>query len=196
MSGSFDLSRTNGPLSYTATLFASRVKRPLHVDRSPSYVLRSLSDPTMNLGLELLGTFRQKHVSVTATYTYVHGRERVDGIEQDVALTPRHGAGIVTMWEAEDVGRAGLEFYYTGKQRLEENPYRSVSEPYVILGFLGEKQLGRLRLFLNAENLTGVRQTRWDPLLRPSRAADGRWTVDGWAPLEGRNINGGLRVRF
>jgi len=22
------------------------------------------------------------------------------------------------------------------------------------------------------------------------------WTVDAWAPLEGRNINGGLRIRF
>jgi outer membrane receptor for ferrienterochelin and colicins len=25
---------------------------------------------------------------------------------------------------------------------------------------------------------------------------DGRWTVDAWAPLEGRVINGGLRVSF
>ena len=55
---------------------------------------------------------------------------------------------------------------------------------------------GRVRLFINGENLTGVRQTRWDPLLRPTRAVDGRWTVDAWAPLEGRNINGGLRFSF
>jgi hypothetical protein len=25
---------------------------------------------------------------------------------------------------------------------------------------------------------------------------DGRWTVDAWAPLDGRSVNGGLRVRF
>ena len=29
-----------------------------------------------------------------------------------------------------------------------------------------------------------------------SRAPDGRWTVDAWAPLEGRVVNGGVRVRF
>jgi len=58
------------------------------------------------------------------------------------------------------------------------------------------KRFGRVRLFINGENLTGVRQTRWDPLLRPARAPDGRWTVDAWAPLEGCNINGGLRFRF
>jgi iron complex outermembrane receptor protein len=100
------------------------------------------------------------------------------------------------MWEAEDVGRVGIEWYYTGKQSLEENPYRVTSEPYMILGLLAEKQFGRIRLFVNGENLTGVRQTRWDPLLLPTFAVDGRWTVDAWAPLEGWNINGGLRVRF
>jgi outer membrane receptor for ferrienterochelin and colicins len=196
LSASFDISRTDGPLSYTATLFASRIKDPLHVERSPSYVLSTLPDPTTNVGLELLGTLRKAPFSVTTTYTYVRARETVDAIERNVPLTPRHSAGIVGIWEAEDVGRLGIEWYYTGRQSLEENPYRAASEPYMILGLLAEKQFGRVRLFVNGENLTGVRQTRWDPLLRPTRAADGRWTVDAWAPLEGRNINGGLRVRF
>ena len=196
LSASFDVSRTDGPLSYTATLFASRINDPLHVERSPSYVLSTLPNPTTNVGLELLGTLRKEPFSVTATYTYVRARETVDAIEQDVPLTPRHSAGVVGMWEAEDVGRVGIEWYYTGRQSLEENPYRAVSEPYMILGLLAEKQFGRVRLFVNGENLTGVRQTRWDPILRPTRAVDGRWTVDAWAPLEGRNINGGLRIRF
>jgi outer membrane receptor for ferrienterochelin and colicins len=196
LSASFDLSRSDGPLSYTATLFASRINDPLHVERSPSYVLSTLPDPTTNVGLELLGTLRLEPFSLTATYTYVRARETRDGIEQDVPLTPRHSAGIVGMWEAEDVGRVGIEWYYTGQQRLEENPYRAASEPYMILGLLAEKQFGHVRLFVNGENLTGVRQTRWDPLLLTTRAVDGRWTVDAWAPLEGRNINGGLRLRF
>jgi outer membrane receptor for ferrienterochelin and colicins len=196
VSASFDLTRTDGPLSYTATVFASRISDPIHVKRTPAYVLRNLSDPTTNMGLELLGTFRREPFAVTGTYTYVHARETVDGIEQDVPQTPRHSAGIVGMWEVEDVARIGVEWYYTGRQALEENPYRAVSEPYVIVGVLAEKPFGRIRLFVNGENLSGVRQTRWHPLLRPSRAVDGRWTVDAWAPAEGRNINGGLRIRF
>jgi outer membrane receptor for ferrienterochelin and colicins len=152
--------------------------------------------PTTNFGGELLGTFRREPFAVTATYTYVHARETVAGIEQDVPQTPRHSAGVVGMWEVEDVGRIGVEWYYTGRQALEENPFRTVSAPYVIVGVLAEKQFGRIRLFVNGENLSGVRQTKWDPLLRESRAIDGRWTVDAWAPLEGRNINGGLRLRL
>ena len=100
------------------------------------------------------------------------------------------------MMEAEDVGRVGVEVYYTGRQRLEYNPFRDISSQYVIVGFLGERRFGRVRLFLNAENLTDVRQGRWDQLLRPDRAADGRWTVDAWAPLDGRVFNGGIRLEF
>jgi outer membrane receptor for ferrienterochelin and colicins len=196
LSASFDVTRTDGPFSYTATVFASRIKDPVYVDRSPEYVLRNLVDPTTNIGGELLGTFRREPFAVTATYTYVHARETADGIDQDVAQTPRHSAGVIGMWEVEDVGRVGVEWYYTGRQALEENPFRTVSEPYMIVGVLAERQFGRIRLFVNGENLTGVRQTRWDPLLRPTRADDGRWTVDAWAPLEGRNINGGVRLRF
>jgi outer membrane receptor for ferrienterochelin and colicins len=196
LSASFDVTRTDGPFSYTATFFASRISDPIHVERSPAYVLGNLVDPTTNVGVELLGTFRREPVAITVTYTYVDARETIDGIEQDVPQTPVHSAGVVGMWEVEDVGRVGVEWYYTGLQALEENPYRSVSEPYMIVGVLAERQFGRIRLFVNGENLSGVRQTRWDPLLRPTRAVDGRWTVDAWAPLEARNINGGIRVRF
>lgn len=100
------------------------------------------------------------------------------------------------MWEPEGVGRVGLEVYYTGRQRLEVNPYRRESRPYVIVGLLAERRFGRFRVFLNAENLTDVRQTRWDSLLRPTQGTDGRWTVDAWAPLDGRVFNGGLRLQF
>jgi outer membrane receptor for ferrienterochelin and colicins len=196
-SASIDVTRTNGPLSYTVTLFGSRINRPLHVDRSTSgLVLTNLSESTSNTGVELLGTLRRTPLSLTVTYTYVRSREVVEGVEEDTPLTPRHSAGVVAMWERENVGRLGIEWYLTGAQRLEENPFRARSEPYYVVGLLGERQVKRVRLFINGENLNDVRQTRFNPLIRPTRAGDGRWTVDAWAPLEGRNINGGVRLRF
>ncbi len=196
LSASFDLTRSDGPLSYTVTVFGSRIADPLHVDRSSAYVLRNLSNPTSNVGVELLGTLRREPFALTGTYTYVHARETVDGVAGDVPMTPRHSAGVVGMWEKDDVGRVGLEWYYTGQQALEQNPYRAVSKPYMIVGVLAEKQFGAVRLFVNGENLTNVRQTRWDPILLPARAVDGRWTVDAWTPLEGINVNGGVRLQF
>ncbi len=193
-SASIDLTRTDGPLSSTVTLFGSHITDPVQVDR-PAYVLRNLAKPTTNVGVELLGILRQSPLAITASYTYVRSRENVEDVANDVALTPRHSVGLVTMVENED-GRIGLEVYYTGRQRLEDNPYREMGDSYVIVGLLVERRVGRLRLFVNGENLTDVRQTRWDPLLRPAQATDGRWTVDAWAPVDGRVINGGVRVQF
>ena len=56
--------------------------------------------------------------------------------------------------------------------------YRERSRPYLHLGILGEITLGKVSLFVNAENLLDVRQTKYDPLLLPQRAPSGQWTVD------------------
>jgi iron complex outermembrane receptor protein len=194
-SASFDLTRAVGPETFTVTLFGSQVRKPLYVERDTSYELINLEQPSTNAGLEFLATFKHGPFSGTATYTYVRSRETENGQRVDIALTPRHNLGIVGMWENVN-SRIGVECYYTGQQRLEVNPYRSRSLPYVLVGLLAEHRFGHFRIFVNTENLTNVRQTRWDPLLRPSQSPDGRWTVDAWAPLDGRVLNGGLRLNF
>jgi iron complex outermembrane receptor protein len=126
----------------------------------------------------------------------VQAREQRDGTTFDTTLTPRHSAGVVAVAEWEGSGRIGLEWYYTGEQRLETDPTRTTSEPYVIVGVLAERRIGRFRLFINGENLGDTRQTKWAPILLPRPGPDGRIATDVWAPLEGRTINGGLRVTW
>jgi iron complex outermembrane receptor protein len=118
------------------------------------------------------------------------------GLRREVPLTPRHYAALDLMLEGESWGRAGLEVYYVGRQELDDNPYRTEGPGQVIVGALLEKRFSRFRLFVNAENLGNVRQTDYDPLVRPERHPDGRWTVDAWAPLDGVVVNGGIRVFF
>lgn len=195
-SASLDISRALGSVSTTVTFFASHIRNPLDVDRGSGLVLTNATQPATNNGLELLGTLRRSPFALTGTYTFVNSREFHDGRRVTATLTPRHSAGIVGMMESEDVGRLGVEIYVTGRQRLELDPFRDVSRPYAIVGFLVERRLGRVRAFLNAENVGDVRQSKWDPMLLPVRATDGRWTVDAWAPLEGRVLNGGVRVGF
>jgi outer membrane receptor for ferrienterochelin and colicins len=194
-STSLDVTRTAGPLTVTGTIFRYDVRDPVVVERA-SYTLSNVAEPTVNRGIEALVTIRHPPFSVTGTYTYVNASEG-DGVERgDIPLTPRHSAGLVGMWEREGLGRAGIEAYFTGRQRLEDNPYRSQSAAYVLFGALVERRVGPVRIFVNAENLGNVRQSHWDPLIRPSIAADGRWTVDAWAPLDGRVLNGGVRFAF
>jgi iron complex outermembrane receptor protein len=195
---SADLTRGFGPVSITGTIFASNVDDPVYVNRAPIYNIINLLGPTRNRGAEVLATYRKAPFTVTSTYTFVRTSEQEPDMGRvAVSLTPRDTFGIVGMWEKEGTSRMGLECYYTGEQRLEYNPYRNVSRPYVLVGAMGEHKIAsHVKLFLNLENLTDVRQTHWDPLLLPSREADGRWTVDAWAPLDGRVINGGARLAF
>ena len=196
-SASVDLTRAMGPVSVTGTLFASNIDHPVYVDRGAVYSIFNLAGPTKNRGAELLATWRKAPFSATASYTYVRASELEPSGRMDVPLTPRQSLGLVGMWEKEGVTRIGLEFYYTGQQRLEYDPYRNQSVPYALVGAMAEHKIAKhVKLFLNLENLTNVRQTRWDPLLLPSRESDGRWTVDAWAPLDGRVINGGARFMF
>jgi iron complex outermembrane receptor protein len=115
---------------------------------------------------------------------------------REVPLTPRHTLGFVGAWEDEGRGRIGVELYFTGRQSLEDNPYRTVSRSHWILGFLVERRFGPARLFVNLENLLDTRQTAHDRLVRPSRTPEGEWVTDVWAPLDGRTINGGVRLSF
>jgi outer membrane receptor for ferrienterochelin and colicins len=199
-SASLDLGRALGPFEVNGTLFGSEVRDPLQLRRvgDGRVELFNASAPTRTWGTDLLLRYHEEPFHVTGTYTFTRSTEpHPEGAaRREVPLTPRHAAGVVGMWEAEDAGRVGVELYYTGVQVLEENPYRDRSRPYLVLGFLAERRVGRARVFLNAENLLDARQTRHDSLLLPARSPEGRWTTDVWAPLEGRTFNAGVRLEL
>ena len=202
---SLDVGYAIGRTELNASLFASRVDNALRLELADAtnaggerVRLVNVDGTTRTRGVELLARHRWDAFSVTGSYVHVNATEPTESGagRQKVARTPRNTAGMVAMWEKEGKGRLGVEAYYTGRQRLEDNPFRERSRPYVELGVLGELVLGNASLFLNLENILSIRQTKYDPLLRPRRAADGRWTVDVWAPTAGFVVNGGVRLRF
>jgi iron complex outermembrane receptor protein len=198
--GSLDIGYARGPLEASFTLFASRIDNAtrLRTVASDRVRLVNVEGETRIGGSELLLRYRWDSFSITGSYVFVDATEPGEpgNGRRPVPLTPRHTAGAVAMWEEHGKGRIGIEAYYTGRQSLEDNPYRSHSRPYLHLGLLGEIVLGKVSLFANAENILGVRQTRYDPLLLPRRRPSGQWTVDVWAPTEGFILNAGVRLRF
>ena len=215
-----------GSLEVNATTFASVIRHPLQVretdGRTPlgtSMVeLVNAPDHTRTWGGELLARLVRElgddsgdeppALRITGTYTFLRSTECnpdlpttvIACVRREVPLTPRHSAGVVASVEQEGKSRIGLELYYTGRQQLDDNPYRQESRPYLIVGLLGERafetRVGVARVFLNLENLTNVRQTRYDPLLLPSRGPGGRWTTEAWTDLSGFTVNGGVRLGF
>jgi outer membrane receptor for ferrienterochelin and colicins len=194
-SASADLGWKSKHLELNGTVFGSVIRNPVAL-RGLEIV--NIDGPTRTMGTELLARFRQGHFNIVATHTYVHSTEidKTSGMRGLVPLTPKYTAGFDTMWEDPEWGRIGFEGYYVGWQRLEDNPYRAESLPYWVFGVLFERRLGPFRIFVNAENVGDVRQTRHDPLVLPQELPDGRRTVEAGGPLEGRVLNAGLRYRF
>ncbi|HEX6051994.1 MAG TPA: TonB-dependent receptor plug domain-containing protein [Gemmatimonadaceae bacterium] len=200
-----------GDFELNATLFASRLSHAvaaIEIDavpdspEPPPLVLVNAPLMARTWGAELLARLVRGPARVTATYAYLRATEwdpdAGGDVRRDVPLAPRHTAGVVGSLEEEEQYRVGLEVYYTGRQALEDNPYRATSRPYVVVGLLGERWVatpaGVARVFLNLENIGNVRQTRYDPLLLPARGKGGRWTTDAWTELSGFTLNGGVRL--
>jgi len=203
---SLDVGYRFADLESNVTLFGSNVDgvtrlEPFALEAGdPLNRVRLINSPGESRirGSEVLLRYYWRDFKLTASYLYLDATERdpLGGERRRIALTPKHSAGFVAMWEQHGRGRLGFEAYYTGTQRLDNNPYRGESDPYWHLGLLGEITLGALSWFVNAENLLNVRQTREDPLVLPLRTPSGRWTTDIWSRNDGFIINGGVRVRF
>jgi iron complex outermembrane receptor protein len=195
---SVDIGRRIAGLDLSVAVFAAAIDRALAVEAQGAVLaLSNRVAPTRTRGAEIFVRWRREPYVVTAAQAWVSATdEEADGRRRAVPLTPRRSTNIVAAWERHGTARVGLEVYRTGSQRLDGNPYRLESPAYTVVGLLAERRFGRVRAFVNLENLTGVRQSSTDPLRLPVPAATGRRTVDAWAPLEGRTVNGGLRWSF
>jgi iron complex outermembrane receptor protein len=200
-SASLDAGWSGGGWELNASLFAADVRHPLEVRGDPSDPSRlrlvNLASPLRTRGVEALARRVIGPLQAIASYTHLDATEPGDrGVRVAAERVPRDGGELALLLEKEAVGRVGFELGYTGRQRVEDDPYRAFGRPYVELNFLAAKSFGESAIFINAIDLTDVRQTRFDPLLLPSPSPTGRRTTDVWAPLEGRVINLGARIEF
>jgi outer membrane receptor for ferrienterochelin and colicins len=203
---SIDISYVLGGLETSLTLFASDIDNVTELEvidgvgeaLGKQVRIVNADGKTDISGAELLLRYRWQDIKFTGSYLYTDATKEGDyGVDRvPLALTPKHSAGLVVMWEEHGSHLLGFEAYYTGTQQLENNPYRERSEPYWHLGLLGQITIGQVSLFVNAENLLNVRQTKEDSLVLLKQAPSGRWTTDIWSRNDGFTVNAGLRFQF
>lgn len=124
-------------------------------------------------------------------YTYTDASTHFTNSKQWLPLTARHRLNNVLMYEIEDKLKLGLEGYYFSKQKLGDG---SFGRDYWITGFMAEKLWEKWSLFINFENFTNTRQTKFEKiytgtLLNPVFR-------DIYAPVDGFVVNGGLKIRI
>ncbi len=203
---SMDISYAFDNLETSITLFASDIDNVTELQTIDNYAqqstkqVRLVNTPgeSQIRGSELLLRYRWHDIKFTGSYLYTDAtkEDTLGNGRVSLALTPKHSAGGVIMWEEHGSHMVGFEAYYTGTQHLEDNPYRERSNPYWHLGLLAQITTGNVSWFINAENLLNVRQTKIDSLLLPEQAPSGRWTTDIWSRNDGFTVNAGVRIQF
>lgn len=180
-----------------ASVFDSEIRSPLQAQIAPDakFELVNATGPRRVPGAEVLIHRVAGPLQVIGSWSYLAATEVLTpGQRQDAPLIPRHAAELGAILESEHRGRIGAEVGYTGRQTLYEDPYRSVSEPYLEFNVLGEIHFRGFSIYLNAINLTDVRQTRFEPLVRPILGPGGNPITDVWAPVDGRTFNLGFKI--
>src|SRR5207253_9110227 len=130
----------------------AQVFRPL---ASGPYAARVVNaeTPTRTTGAELIARYHEEDLDIIVTHMYLRSTEvGEDGSgRREVPLNPRHTATFDLPWKSL-AGNLGFEAYYTGRQALEDNPYRSGGRSYLIIGLLYTRNVGPALLYINGED--------------------------------------------
>ncbi len=143
---------------------------------------------TKGMETNLRLTYGDFKLFVGYTYTDAHTHF---GDKQWLPLTARHRLNNVLMYELEEKLKIGLEAYYYSRQQLSDG---SFGQSYWIAGLMAEKFWEKISVFLNFENFTDTRQTRFGPIYTGS--VGNPVFGDIYAPLDGFVINGGVKIRL
>ncbi len=181
-------------LNLNLLLFYTRVNDPLRLvpQGRDQYAYQQLDDYLDTKGAEINAVWSRENLKLFIGYTHADVQEHRKGRANEVVLIPENRLNTVLVYEREDDLRIGLEAYYYGSQKLRDG---SNSRDYWIVGLMMEKMFeGNWSLFLNFENISDTRQTRYEALYTGSRTNP--QFNDIYAPLDGFVINGGIKLRL
>jgi iron complex outermembrane receptor protein len=95
------------------------------------------------------------------------------------------------MYEIEGKLKVGLEAYHFSKQQLTDGQF---GKPYWITGLMIEKLWKKVTVYINFENFTDTRQSKFDTIY--TGTLTNPVFKDIYAPVEGFVMNGGLKVNL
>jgi outer membrane receptor for ferrienterochelin and colicins len=124
-------------------------------------------------------------------YTLADVTQHTNDINTNYPLVSRHRLNNVLMYEVEDKWKIGAEAYYFGSQQLNDG---ARGKSYWTAGLMAEKIWERFSVFINFENITDTRQTKFDTIYTGS--ISNPVFRDIYAPLDGFVINGGVKIRL
>ena len=124
-------------------------------------------------------------------YTYTNTRQHFGGHGTIQPLTAKNRFSFDVTYEIEDRFRAGFESFYTGRQLLNDG---TTGRAFITFGLLIQKMWKGLDIYINAENLTDRRQSRWENIYTGTMANP--VFKDVYTPIEGVMMNAGIKIKL
>lgn len=184
----------NAELNLNLLLFYTQVQDPLRLlaQADGTYAYGQPYEQLETRGAEINSVFTWRDFKLFLGYTHTDVQEQRPTGNVDYPLVPESRVNNVLVYERHGDMRIGLEAYYYGPQTLNDG---SRSDSYWIYGLMMEKYVGeQSSVFLNFENFTDTRQTRFESIYNGS--ITNPEFKDIYAPFDGFVINGGVKLTF
>jgi len=179
--------------SINQMFFYTRLNNPLILNDSilpnGNYEFINASGYLDSKGFETNVKLRYDDISFYCGYTFIDAIRHFNQTSSINPLTAKHRIYMTLMYEIEDKLRIGYELFYTGKQQLSNGQMRP---DYWVMGISAEYRFKHFSLFVNAENFTDTRQTRYEAIYTGSFQSPQFKEI--WAPTDGFIFNGGFKI--
>lgn len=196
--GTFDVNYRNtigDKFSYSINqmFFFTEIADPiiLRPDAGNVYRFSNAASPVTSKGFETNVRLGYSIAKLFLGYTFTDAKAGYLAGDRRLTLLPKHKINSSLVFEKESDFKTGVEFYYGSSQTLSDRSRtRSLGE----IGLFGEKTFGKYSLFINAENLTDVRQSRYGRVVGPPHQNPS--FAELYTHTEGRIFNGGIKIRL
>ena len=188
--------KITGDLSFSINqmFFYTRIRKPLvlSMDAFGNYSFANASKSVTSNGFETNLKFIYKEdLKLFVGYTYTHAKAGYLTGNRFLRLVPKNKLNLTLMYEKEDNFKLGLEGYFTDNQFLN-NGTRTPS--YWEFGFMAQKTFRKVSFFINFENFTDQRQSKYKTVVNPPH--NNPTFDDIWNHTEGFVVNGGIKIKL
>jgi outer membrane receptor for ferrienterochelin and colicins len=196
--GTFDVNYKNSvgdkfTYSINQMFFYTEITDPLVLTPNAKdiYSFRNADSSVVSKGFETNARLGYGIAKLFLGYTFTDAKAGYLSGDQRVTLLPRNKINSSLVFEEHENFKTGVEFYYASPQTLDD---RSRTRSLAEVGVFGEKTFGKFSLFVNAENLTDVRQSRYGTVVFPPHQSP--TFAELYTHTEGRVFNGGIKIRL
>lgn len=172
--------------------FYTRINNPIELSNTPlangNYPFVNMNGHVDSKGFETNLKLKLDYFSLYCGYTFIDAN--IYNQQKNInPLTAKHRLYMTLTYDVEKDINIGYECFYTGKQFLSSGEQ---TRDYWVMGVSAEKKFKHFSLFVNLENFTDTRQTRYENIYKGS--LQNPQFNELWAPTDGFIFNGGFRV--